>query len=262
MLAGLANANFESNRHHDDEVATRLPIKQCTVYVSTSFLLSSQPVSVLSAALSSRGRISRDKDDAGRISGMLDKVRGIEAGSRLTDLLRLLNPGTELHLVDDKDVPMYQSRTSDACICSHSTMDAPQHAFVLASRGDNPTRLKGADEILAKAAEDRRNGHSDAIAEDGETTSSDAETDMLVKCLHDSIARALEKVQEMAQRGPSCVIDHETNAAARKIESAEQASMQEWIENHSVLDEDGRARCSLHFCHKLFKDRAFLLKTC
>jgi hypothetical protein len=122
--------------------------------------------------------------------------------------------------------------------------------------------LKGADEILAKAAEDRRNGHSDAIAEDGETTSPDAETDMLVKRLNDSIARALEKVQEMAQRSPSCLIDHETDAAARKIESAEQASMQEWIENHSVLDEDGRARCSLHFCHKLFKDRAFLLKTC
>jgi hypothetical protein len=69
MLAGLANANGESNRHHDDEVATRLPIKRCTVYVSTMLLLSSQPVSVLSAALSSRGRISRDKDDAGRISG-------------------------------------------------------------------------------------------------------------------------------------------------------------------------------------------------
>ena len=87
-----------------------------------------------------------------------------------------------------------------------------------------------------------------------------SETDMLVKRLNDSIARALEKVQEMAQRGPSCLIDHETDVAARKIESAEQASMQEWIENHSVLDEDGRARCSLHFCHKLFKDRAFLLK--
>ena len=69
MLAGLANANGKSNRHHDNEVATRLPIKRCTVYVSTSLLLSSQPVSVLSAALSSRGRISRNKDDAGRIWG-------------------------------------------------------------------------------------------------------------------------------------------------------------------------------------------------
>ena len=83
---------------------------------------------------------------------------------------------------------------------------------------------------------------------------------MLVKRLNDSITRALEKVQEMAQRGPSCLIDDETDAAARKIETAEQASRQEWIENHSVPDEDGRARCSFHFCHKLFQDRAFLHK--
>ena len=80
-------------------------MKGCTVYVSTSLLASSQPVSVLSAALSSRLRISRDKDDAGRIAGTLDEVlRGIEAGSRLAVLLRLLNPGTELHLVDNEDV--------------------------------------------------------------------------------------------------------------------------------------------------------------
>ena len=72
-------------------------MKRCTVYVSTSLLASSQPMSVLSAALSSRLRISCNKDGAGRIAGMLDEVPGIEAGSRLTDLLRLLNPGTELH---------------------------------------------------------------------------------------------------------------------------------------------------------------------
>ena len=114
--------------------------------------------------------------------------------------------------------------------------------------------MKGADEILAKAAEDRRNSHSVAIAEDGETTSPDSETDMLVKRLNDSIVRALKKVQEMAQRGPSCLIDNKTDAAIRKIETAEQASRQEWIENHVVPNEDGRVRCSFHFCHKLFKD--------
>ncbi len=72
-------------------------MKRCTVYISTSLLASSQPVLVLSVVLSSRLRISFDKDNAGRIAGMLDEVRGIEAGSRLADLLRLLNPGTELH---------------------------------------------------------------------------------------------------------------------------------------------------------------------
>jgi hypothetical protein len=182
MLEGLANANGESNRHHDrgrgggahrnkgkgdapslprtlqldvdctdvygrleidadgrggappsssgkkkkDEDATRLPMKRCTVYVSTSLLASSQPVSVLSAALSSRGRISRDKDDAGRIAGMLDEVRGIEAGSRLADLLRLLNPGTELHPVDDEDV-LDVSIAYLRRVHLRSTMDALPH---------------------------------------------------------------------------------------------------------------------------------------
>ena len=35
---------------------------------------------------------------------MLDKVRGIEADSRLADLLRLLFPGTDLHSADEEDV--------------------------------------------------------------------------------------------------------------------------------------------------------------
>jgi hypothetical protein len=101
-------------------------MKRCTVHVSTSLLASSQPVSVLSAALSSRGRISRDKDDAGRISGMLDEVRGIEAGSRLADLLRLLNPGTELHPVDDEDV-LDVSIAYLRRVHLRSTMDALPH---------------------------------------------------------------------------------------------------------------------------------------
>jgi len=241
-------------------------MKRCTVYVSTSLLASSQPVSVLSAALSSRLRLSRDKDDAGRIAGMLDEVRGIKAGSRLANLLRLLNPGTELHSVDNEDVldvsitylrrllllSFYNGCTSASDVGSVVSFSHPARTIHL--------RLKGADEILAKAAEDRRNGHSVAIAEDRETTSPNAKTDMLVKRLNDSIVRALEKVQEMAQRGPSCLIDDKTDAAVRKIETAEQASRQEWIKNHGIPNEDGRARCSFHFCHKLFKDRVYLHK--
>ena len=111
------------------------------------------------------------------------------------------------------------------------------------------------------AQEDRSNGYSVAIAEDGETTPPNAKTDMLVKCLNEGITRVLKKVQEMmAQHGPSCLVDDETDAAPRKIESAEQASRQEWINNHSVTDEDGQAQCLFHFCNKLFKDRAFLHK--
>lgn len=32
------------------------------------------------------------------------------------------------------------------------------------------------------------------------------------------------------------------------------------MQDHSILDEDDRARCSFHFCHKLFKDKSFLYK--
>ena len=193
-------------------------------------------------------------------------MRGIKAGSQLADLLRLLNPGTKVHSVDNEDVldvsiaylrrvlllSFYNGCTSASDVGNVVSFSHPARTIHL--------RLKGADEILAKAAEDRRNSHSVAITVYGETTSPDAKTDMLVKRLNDSIVRALEKVQEMAQRGPSCLIDNKTDAAIRKIETAEQASRQEWIENHVVPNEDGRARCSFHFCHKLFKDRVFLHK--
>lgn len=127
-------------------------------------------------------------------------------------------------------------------------------------------RLKGADDILAKAAaEEERNNI--LYTDEGDMTTSvaakDSEsgtTDMLVKRLNDSITRALETVQILAQRGSTCLIDEETDAAAKEIDLAEQTSRQEWITNHSRPDEDGRARCSFHFCQKLFKDIAFLHK--
>ncbi len=171
-----------------------------------------------------------------------------------------------VHLVDDEDVldvsiaylrcvlllSFYNGCTSASDMGNVVLFSHPARTVHL--------RLKGADEILAKAVEDRRNGHCVAIAEDGETTSPNAKTDRLVKRLDDSIVRALEKVQERAQRGPSCLIDNKTDTTVKKIETAEQASRQEWIENHSIPDEDGRARCSFHFCHKLFKERVFLHK--
>ena len=68
-----------------DEGAGRLPTRRCTVFVATAPLAAAQPVSVLSAAVSSRGRISKDKEDAVALSSLLDEARGIPAGSRLDD---------------------------------------------------------------------------------------------------------------------------------------------------------------------------------
>eukprot|EP00957_Ditylum_brightwellii_P157284 11970021-Ditylum_brightwellii.AAC.1 len=56
------------------------------------------------------------------------------------------------------------------------------------------------------------------------------------------------------------LIDEKTDELAKEIETAEVNTQAEWIENHSIVDADGRARCSFHFCRKLFKDRAFLRK--
>jgi len=131
-------------------------------------------------------------------------------------------------------------------------------------------RLRDADEILTKMAEEKANQAVTAMAEDGEEkedsggAAEDSKPivpkDMLVTRLNDSIAKALEHGKVLEEQGPSCLIDAETDAIARSIEVAEKETREEWIENHGIHDEDGRARCSFHFCRKLFKDKAFLHK--
>ena len=257
------------------DVNTKLPTKRCTVFVSTSLLSSSQPVSVLSAAVSSRERIAQDKEDVTTISGILDEVREIEAGSRLNDLLHLLYPGNELRSVDDEDILdisiAYLRRVHlfsfyNGCTASSDVGNVLSFSHPV---GTIHLRLRDADVVLAKWAEER--DRADAMMaeerdkEDGgdaaeEKTPPLAGKDMLATRLNDSIARALEHVKVLAERGPTCLVNAETDEAARSIQSAEQFTRKDWIENHGVLDEDGRARCSFHFCRKLFKDKAFLHK--
>ena len=278
----------KKNKKKDVDDTPRLPTKRCTVYVSTSLLSSSQPVSVLSAAVSSRKRISQDREDASTIAGIYDEVRGIEAGSRLSDLLRLLYPGNELQTVDDEDILdvsiAYLRRVHlfsfyNGCVASENVGNVLSFTH---PTGTIHLRLRDADEILTKSAEERGpilGGAGDddaAMAEEGasgesiekkdddegtpDEVSPDAGKDLLVMRLNDSISKALENVKVLAERGPSCLIDAETDAAARNIDVAEQSTRQAWIDNHGILDGDGRARCSFHFCRKLFKDKAFLVK--
>ncbi|KAL7446113.1 hypothetical protein ACHAXH_008725 [Discostella pseudostelligera] len=242
-------------------VYTKLPTKRCSVFVSTSLLASSQPVSVLSAALSSRDRISQDKLDAGTIAGLLDEARGIEAGNRLCDLLRLLYPGNEEQTVDDEDVldvsiaylrrvhlfSFYNGCTAATDIGNVLSFSHPAGMIHL--------RLKGANEILAKAAEEKSVGETT-----GNETEENSGKDMLVQRLDESIIKAIKQCKAFVKLGPSCLIDAITDAEARTIQSTERNASEEWIENHSLIDEDGRARCSFHFCRKLFKDKAFLQK--
>ncbi|KAL7469200.1 hypothetical protein ACHAXS_009457 [Conticribra weissflogii] len=260
-----------------------LPTRRCTVFVSTASLAPSQPVSVLSAAVSSRARIARDRDSVSTIALTLDEVRGIKAGNRLDDLLRLLYPGKELENVDDEDildVSIAYLRRVHLFSFYNGCTAASDVGNVLSGQhpaGTIHLRLRDADEILRKAAEekgnvplteggdeDRNNDKENRDGEDDEDSSKKegnaVVTDMLVMRLNNSISKALDHVKMLAYRGSSCLVDEATDAAARAIELQEQQTKNEWIENHGLIDGDDRARCSFHFCHKLFKDRAFLQK--
>jgi len=56
------------------------------------------------------------------------------------------------------------------------------------------------------------------------------------------------------------IVNESVDAMAEKIEAMEEKNKKEWVNNHAVIDADGRARCSFHFCRKLFKDKNFLQK--
>jgi len=55
-------------------------------------------------------------------------------------------------------------------------------------------------------------------------------------------------------------VNETVDAIASEIESSEEKTKKEWIDNHAMIDSDGRARCSSHFYRKLFKDEVFLKK--
>lgn len=146
-------------------------------------------------------------------------------------------------------------------------------------------RLKGADDILKKAREDNAdiyddlpmadnndnndNGSDSQMKDDthdedktkGDSTAHSSEAkDMLVMRLDDSIDKVLESITEEMEVSSPFVVNETVDAVASEIESLEEEAKTNWINNHSVIDNDGRARCSFHFCNKLFKDQNFLQK--
>eukprot|EP00956_Cyclotella_meneghiniana_P001277 scaffold1386_cov77-Cyclotella_meneghiniana.AAC.1 len=172
--------------------------KSCRLMVSTVSLATSQPVSVLSAAVSSRTRIANDRKTVIELARQLDEVREITRGNRLNDLLRVLYPTeNEWNSVDDEDV-------LDVSIAYLRRV----HLF---SFYNGCVMAESVGAVLAY-------GH------------------------------------------PAGTIHLQNDAVAKQIEAAERETKNAWLENHGTMDEDGRARCSFHFCKKLFKDKAFLHK--
>jgi hypothetical protein len=85
--------------------------------------------------------------------------------------------------------------------------------------------------------------------------------DLLVTRLENSIQKALDEAESWeVDASTEIVLDKESDAQAKEIEHEESQVESGWIDEHALIDEDGRARCSFHFCRKLFKDSKFLQK--
>jgi len=279
-LSSSGDAVADGDADQDDHVS-RIPVtvRRVPVFISSSLPIKSQSATVLSAAVSSATRIKSDKEAAISIARKLDVKQDIPREARLESILKKLFTSDAADASasaseDMLDVAIAYLRRVHLFTFYNGCTAADNVGCALS--GNHPTsvihlRLKGADEILKKAREDNAdmyddlpiNDGDDSTAKDsvitGEEIKSDEPKDMLVMRLDDSIAKALENLCDLDVASPF-IVNETVDALASEIESLEEKTKREWIDNHAVIDDDGRARCSLHFCRKLFKDETFLNK--
>lgn len=247
----------------------KVPLRKSTVYVQTESRTREPNISVLSAAVSSRERIPRDKNAALMIARALDAAMSLQESIRLDNIVEILfsdkNDESEKVNEDILDVAIAYLRrvhlfsfyNGQAALCEGDVLS-----------GFNPTgtihlRLRDADSILQKALNEEA-AKQDQLSTKIETSSNDDTTnggekvsqisqDLLVKRLDDSIAKAL--AESTAKIANFNIISEEVDAQASEIEKKENEAKAQWLTDHTLLDADGRARCSFHFCRKLFKVR-------
>jgi len=256
-------------------------------------------IAVLSAAISSNKRVQKDKESAISIARALDELRQIPKGKRIDDLLNIVaqlqsNDSSLSKEVSNLTMEKKQPSVEDLLditiaylrrvhLLSYYNGCKLSDNFGAALGTYHPVgtiylRLKGADEILEKMDENTELGfkkyddslandsNSNSIGNETDTTESPIDTDiikkdMLVRLLDQSIDRALNcSTNILAKGGNNCILNNELNATADEIELLEEKTKVAWVNNHCLLDTDGRARCTFHFCRKLFKDKSFLEK--
>jgi len=249
-----------------------IPSRKAVVRIASYNLQPS--VHVLSAALSSQTRVQRDKDSALVLARALDVAQQIPVAHRLDELLERLNQ-TEMADVDILDVALAYLKRVHLFSFYNGCSRASNVADVLTgqhSSGVIHLRMEGADEVMEAAAAAATDEAAERLQIGDGTAPSDAKgepaseekprpppKDLLVQRLDDSIAKALEDCNEWINSG-AYVVDEQTDQRADAIESAENDLRETWLRNHAILDDDNRARCSFHFCHKLFKGTSFLYK--
>eukprot|EP00536_Pseudo-nitzschia_multiseries_P011173 jgi/Psemu1/205115/e_gw1.366.58.1 len=232
--------------------------RKASVWVSTKPLTPN--VQVLSAALSSTQRIKEDQAAALKLARAYDARRNIPTECRLETIL------PKAAVEDALDITVAYLRRVHLFSYYNACQLASRTAEVFEGNHAVSTihlRLANADEMLAEPIKG-------VAAVTTENNNPLPKTDLLVQRLNDSIELALNECEgwsaaastnAMDDAAPVCiVIDEETDRKAKDIKFEESQVEGGWIDDHALIDEDGRARCAFHFCRKLFKDSSFLKK--
>ena len=253
-----------------------VPPRKASVWISTRSLTPN--VQVLSAALSSTKRIQDDQIAALNLAKAYDNRRDVPPECRLETLL----PKAVPNIVEDGDSSPSPQAVEDALDVTiaylrrvhtfsyyNGCQSAPRVAEVFNGNHAVSTihlRLAGADEMLLP---EPIKGAAPATMETENNAS--PKVDLLVKRLNDSIERALKESEGWITTPASTetpddlpatciIINKEVDGQAKDIKYQETQVEGGWMEDHALIDEDGRARCAFHFCRKLFKDSSFLKK--
>jgi hypothetical protein len=244
---------------------------------------------VLAASLSSPSRIPADKDAAVVMARALDAARKIEK-HKLDDLLE-----QKQKQLSDALTPLTDAQVLDVTVaylrrvhlfCFYTCASSASLGQFLAHPKQSTVYLR----LRQPQPQPHQQAPGEASAGDGAAPQA-ASDDLLVKLRDEQIASVLEACpkwisgEDAAAGGADAASAEEGGAGsgelagsaaasgvevgvvseamreeADRIEAAEEAAVEAWLNDHAILDDDKRARCSFHFCHKLFKDTVFLRK--
>jgi hypothetical protein len=234
---------------------------------------------VLSTAMSTPERLAQDSRSAADLARLCDRQKGIPVGSRLDDLLAAAFPSAAsddsaaaaADAVDRLDVTIAYLRRVHLLSYYSGCAQADTLADLLVGR-----HAAGTIHVRYRKEEEEEEGKEKAEAAEAAPSSPSADPtqmdddvtkegskpkDLLVQRMDEKIAEALRQRQEwLTLHGEDSLLDAREAEEAARIRKAEQAAQERWLRDHSELYDDGRARCSFRFCHKLFKDSTFLRK--
>jgi len=291
---GSAVPPITTSEGHSEEVSSKVPIKKASVKVFVEDDVHRPQVTVLSASLSSKERIGRDKNAALMLARSHDNIAKVPHEYKLDSIIaKLFGPEAENNEEDVLDVAIaYLRRVHLICFyggaqkalregdvlgCGSTTFVEEEDSFsdkghkrkILTSTASTTDvgmihlRLHNADELLKKAKDGAiaRNAKSSITEVEGGTV---PPVDMLVQRLDASISKAIEEsnglMDMISSSEREIIVNAEIDARAAEAEQDEKKVQDKWLADHSVLDIDGKARCAFHFCGKLFKGKHFLHK--